>query len=126
MAHIACLMSAALIHLLLIFSSQAIASRALPLFNNLCRTCHSLKPRDHRLGPSLAQIYGRVSGSAPGYSYTEAMRTAGITWNETTLDIFLAEPDNLIHGHGMNPYGGIKSETDRSAIIQLLKAHSRN
>jgi cytochrome c2 len=30
-------------------------------FNNACRTCHSFKPDDNRLGPTLHGIVGRVA-----------------------------------------------------------------
>ena len=36
-------------------------------FNNHCRTCHSVKQGDHRLGPSLYGVYGSEAGSIPGY-----------------------------------------------------------
>ena len=34
-------------------------------FNNVCRTCHTLKEGDNRLGPSLHKIIGRKAGSLP-------------------------------------------------------------
>ena len=32
-------------------------------FNNSCRTCHTVKDGDNRLGPSLFGIVGRKAGS---------------------------------------------------------------
>ena len=43
-------------------------------FNNVCRTCHTLKEGDNRLGPSLHKIVGRKAGSLPNYSYSNAMK----------------------------------------------------
>ena len=34
------------------------------VFNNSCRTCHSMKEGDNRLGPSLAGVVGRKAGHA--------------------------------------------------------------
>ena len=46
------------------------------VFNNNCRTCHSINEGDNRLGPNLHQIIGRKSGSADGYNYSSAMKRA--------------------------------------------------
>ena len=35
------------------------------VFNNVCRTCHTTKEGDNRLGPHLYKIIGRKSGSLP-------------------------------------------------------------
>ena len=65
-------------------------------FNNTCRTCHSTKEGDNRLGPSLAHIVGQKAGTRSGYSnYSQAMRGAGITWDEQTLDRFIANPESV-------------------------------
>ena len=60
-------------------------------FNNACRTCHSMKERDNRLGPSLAGVVGRRAGSLPGFRYSSSMQSSGITWDEQTLDKFIAK-----------------------------------
>jgi cytochrome c len=43
------------------------------VFNNACRTCHTIKEGDNRLGPNLYKIIGRKAGSLPDYSYSGAM-----------------------------------------------------
>ena len=37
-------------------------------FNNACRTCHTIREGDNRLGPSLYKIVGRKAGSLPDYN----------------------------------------------------------
>ena len=32
-----------------------------------CAACHSNKPGENKFGPSLAGVYGRKSGTEPGY-----------------------------------------------------------
>jgi cytochrome c len=44
------------------------------VFNNVCRTCHSIREGDNRLGPHMRGIIGRKAGSLPNYSYSSAMR----------------------------------------------------
>jgi cytochrome c len=92
-------------------------------FNNACRTCHSIKDGDNRLGPSLHGIVGRKAGTAAGYNnYSSAMKDAGLTWDEPTLDRFIASPDDVVRGNNMKPYGGLSSAEERAHIIAYLKA----
>ena len=51
-----------------------------------CAVCHSATPGENKIGPSLAGVFGRKSGSEPGYDYSPALKAANITWDEHTLD----------------------------------------
>ena len=94
-------------------------------FNNNCRTCHSTKLGDNRLGPSLAHVVGARSGSQSGYpNYSQAMKTAGITWDEKSLDRFIANPDNVVPNNNMKPFKGVPDPAVRKAIIEHLKSGS--
>lgn len=95
-------------------------------FNNACRTCHSPREGDHRLGPSLGGVMGRKAGSIDGYQFSSAMKGSNIVWDETTLDAFIANPDKVVHGNAMKPYGGIDSAEQRGEIIAYLKSISAN
>jgi cytochrome c len=90
-------------------------------FNNACRTCHSFKEGDNRLGPSLHGIVGRKAGSLGGFEFSSAMKSAGIVWDEQNLDKFIANPDQVVHGNKMKPYGGISDAKQRGEIIAYLK-----
>jgi cytochrome c len=90
-------------------------------FNNSCRTCHSFKPDDNRLGPTLHGIIGRKAGSIEGYQFSSAMKSSGITWDEGNLDKFIENPDNVVHGNAMKPYGGISDASERAKIVSYLK-----
>jgi cytochrome c len=70
-------------------------------FNSRCASCHSVQAGKHGIGPSLASVYGRTSGTAPGYAYSPAMKNAHIVWDEQTLDKFLQNPPALVHGTKM-------------------------
>ena len=91
-------------------------------FNNACRTCHAIKPGDHRLGPSLHGVIGRKAGSAEGFQFSSAMKGSGITWDETNLDQFIANPDQVVHGNGMKPFTGISDAKQRGEIVAYLKS----
>ena len=95
------------------------------LFNNACRTCHTLRDGDNRLGPNLHGIIGRKSGSLSGYGYSESMAKSDVVWDKATLDRFIADPQAVVPGHKMQPYGGISSAEDRAKIIAFLEASGR-
>ncbi len=95
-------------------------------YNNACRTCHSIREDENRIGPSLYGIVGKRAGTLSGYDSSPAIRQSGIVWDEDTLDRFIANPDALVHGHAMRPYGGIASEEERQKIIGYLKSAAGN
>lgn len=90
-------------------------------FNNACRTCHSSKAGDNRLGPNLNKIVGRKAGSTEGYAYSESMKKAGITWDDASLDKFITNPDSVVPGNNMKPFTGISDAGQRKEIIEFLK-----
>jgi cytochrome c len=90
-------------------------------FNNACRTCHTLREGDNRLGPSLHKVVGRKAGSLPGFAFSSAMKDASLVWDRANLDRFIANPDEVVPGHNMKPFGGIASVEERTRIIAYLE-----
>jgi nitrite reductase (NO-forming) len=84
-----------------------------------CQACHSLEPGKAILGPSLAGVVGRKSGSDPSFSYSPAMKQAGLTWDPPTLDAYLAAPAKVVPGNRM-PFPGLKTDHDRQDVIAFL------
>ena len=70
-------------------------------FTTTCGACHSTEPGTNKIGPSLAGVVGRKSGSVPGYNYSAALKAANITWDEAELDKFLTNPSADVHGTKM-------------------------
>ena len=89
-------------------------------FNNACRTCHMVREGDNRQGPNLHKIVGRKAGSLPGYAFSSALKGAGFVWDEEKLDQFIANPDHVVPGNSMKPYGGLSSSDDRKKIVTFL------
>lgn len=90
-------------------------------YNNACRTCHSIKPGDNRLGPSLSGIVGKKAGGESGYQYSPSLKDSGVTFDEATLDKFITNPDGVVPGNNMKPYTGISDAALRAKIIAFLK-----
>jgi len=94
-------------------------------FNNACRTCHTVNEGDNRLGPNLHKIIGRKAGSVPNYGYSGAMKGADLVWDKATLDRFIANPDQVVSGNNMKPFGGVASAEERAMIIAFLENSGR-
>ena len=86
-----------------------------------CQACHSLAVGKNGLGPSLAGIVGKKSGSAPSFNYSPAMKGSNLTWDAATLDTYLSDPQKLVPGNKM-PFPGLKTENERNAVIAYLAA----
>ena len=88
-----------------------------------CQACHSLEPGKNGLGPSLAGIVGKKSGTAPSFNYSAAMKGSNLTWDIATLDTYLSDPQKLVPGNKM-PFPGLKTENERKAVLAYLAAGS--
>ena len=64
------------------------------IFNNACRTCHTTKEGDNRLGPNLHNIIGRKAGSLPSFGYSSAMKGADFVWDKEKLSVFAGPRGN--------------------------------
>lgn len=90
------------------------------VFRQRCASCHSIEPDQNRVGPSLANIFGRAAGSVDGARYSEALRNLNLTWDEVTLDHFLADPNALAAGTTMRIR--LTNPAQRAAVIQYLNS----
>ncbi|MFC7513399.1 c-type cytochrome [Herbaspirillum sp. GCM10030257] len=91
-----------------------------------CMACHSVKPGEHSIGPSLATMWNRKAGTVEGFlSYSSGLREANIEWNQENLDKWLSAPQKFIPGTSMN-FKGITDAQERADIIAYLKAVFEN
>ena len=86
-----------------------------------CTDCHSLDQND--VGPRHRGVYGRKAGSVPDYSYSGALKSSNITWNEETLDKWLTDPQAFVPGAKM--FFHLDGAQDRADVIAYLKDRTK-
>ncbi len=87
-----------------------------------CAVCHSVDG-SNGVGPSLQGIVGRNAGTFAGFRYSRAMKAANRTWDATTLDTYIADPQKAVPGNVM-PFSGIPDAKQRADLIAYLKTLS--
>lgn len=96
------------------------ASEGERLFRQRCASCHATQTGQNRIGPSLAGIAGRRAGSVEGARYSNALRDSGLTWDDASLDRFLANPRQSIPGTTMAVT--VPNESQRQSLIAFLRS----
>ena len=89
------------------------------VFMSHCRICHSPVAGKNMLGPSLFGVVGRKAGTVPGYSYSPANASSGLTWDAPTLETYLTNPAAEVP-HTKMTFAGLQSAKDRTDIIAYL------
>src|SRR5262249_47524419 len=86
-----------------------------------CAPCHSLEADRNMTGPSLADLWSRKAGTLAGFSrYSPALKSSGVTWDDKTLDAWLADPQHFIAGNTMT-FPGVKDARQRADLLAFLK-----
>jgi cytochrome c len=88
-----------------------------------CAPCHDVGPTaKNKVGPVLNGLDGRKSGSVAGYSYSDANKGSGITWNDASFLEYIKDPKAKIPNTKMT-FAGIKNEDEAKNLWAYLKQY---
>ena len=87
------------------------------LYQGRCTACHSMDYNG--VGPAHRGVYGRKAGSAPGYAYSDALKSSKLVWEEASLDRWLSDPEKVAPGQRMGI--NVPDAKDRADLIAYLK-----
>ena len=93
---------------------------------NKCMACHSIgEGAKNKVGPELNGLDGRKSGTAPDYSYSDANKNSGITWNEAQFKEYIKDPKAKIPGTKM-AFAGIKNEKEANDLWAYISSFDKD
>jgi len=93
---------------------------------NKCMACHAIGAgARNKVGPELNGLDGRKSGTAPDYSYSDANKNSGITWNETQFKDYIKDPKATIPGTKM-AFAGIKNEKEINDLWAFIEQYDKD
>src|SRR5262245_50509327 len=97
------------------------ASRGQRLFNQQCRSCHTLEQGGASpTGPNLYGLFGSKAGTIKGYQFSESMIRSGIMWDDKTVSEYLRDPKAVVPGTKM-VYNGMKQPAQLADLVAYLK-----
>jgi cytochrome c len=107
-------------------SAQAQDAAAGKTSFNKCLACHAIgEGAKNKVGPVLNGLDGRKSGTIEGYSYSDANKNSGITWNEAVFKEYIKDPKAKIPGTKM-AFAGIKNEKEINDLWAYVSQYDKD
>jgi cytochrome c len=93
---------------------------------NKCLPCHAIgEGAKNKVGPELNGLDGRKSGTADGYSYSDANKNSGIAWNEAEFKEYIRDPKAKIPGTKM-AFAGIKNDKEVNDLWAFIAQYDKD
>jgi cytochrome c len=93
---------------------------------NKCLACHAIgEGAKNKVGPALNGLDGRKSGTVEGYSYSDANKNSGITWNKEQFLDYIKDPKAKIPNTKM-AFAGIKNEKEANDLWAFLAQYDKD
>lgn len=102
-------------------ATSTTSAAATPAVFAVCKSCHSPEKGKNMVGPSLFGVFGTKAGEVAGFNFSPAMKASGLTWDEATLDEYLAGPMKKVPGTKMT-YAGQADAAKRKELIEYIKS----
>jgi cytochrome c len=101
----------------LVAASTPDARRGQDAFGKRCTGCHALDRI--KVGPPLRRVYGRQAGQDSEFSYSDALKSTAVTWDEATLERWLTDTNSIVPENNMS--FRLDDAAERADIIAYLK-----
>lgn len=87
-----------------------------------CRACHTdTKAGADMVGPNLFGVYASKAATRRAkFAYSAPLKASGLTWDDATLDRWLADPAGTVKGTKME-FIGLPRKPVRQNVIAYLK-----
>jgi cytochrome c len=86
-----------------------------------CAICHSIgEGATNKIGPELNGLDGRKAGTVADFSYSDANKNSGITWNEASFKEYIKDPKAKVPNTKMI-FAGIKNDKEIDDLWAYLK-----
>ena len=86
-----------------------------------CLPCHDIgDDARNKVGPVLNGLAGRKAGTVEGFSYSDANKNSGLTWDDATFKDYIKDPRAKIPGTKMI-FAGIKNEQEIKDLWAYIK-----
>jgi cytochrome c len=86
----------------------------------LCSTCHTVvEGGPNMTGPNLHGVFGRKAGSLSTFTYSDALKATGWTWDAAHIDTWITDPKAAVPTTKMT-FAGLKDPKDRIDAIAYL------
>ena len=93
---------------------------------NKCLACHAIgEGAKNKIGPELNGLDGRKAGTVEGFSYSDANKNSGITWNEAEFKDYIKDPKVKIPGTKMI-FAGIKNEKEVNDLWAFISQYDKD
>jgi cytochrome c len=93
---------------------------------NKCIACHAIgEGAKNKVGPEQNGLDGRKAGTVEGYSYSDANKNSGITWNKEQFLDYIKDPRAKIPGTKMI-FAGIKNEKEAADLWAFLAQYDKD
>jgi cytochrome c len=93
---------------------------------NKCLVCHAIgEGAKNKIGPELNGLDGRKAGTVEGYSYSDANKNSGITWNEAEFKEYIRDPKAKIPDTKM-AFAGIKNDKEVNDLWAFVSQYDKD